>query len=140
MEEQSGESINAKVRIKEFEHVERMKDKEYAHERFKMMHESVEKRYFHFWNDFPLVAIMLGCLVIIGITSLHKGSENRKLEKIAAEVEREYAAGDYDSALMEANRLVFDSHLSSEEAEKWDVKREYYIKRNCQITAPSKLA
>lgn len=50
-----------------------------------------------------------------------------ELNKIVVEIQQDIAAGEYDSALMKANKLRFDKKLGREKAKQWDEQREYLI-------------
>ena len=83
--------------------------------------------------------IVLGCLIIyaalMGVLFFMGGSTDRKIEKLdnqlnatVAEIQVDISNGDYDSALIKANTLHFNSSLSKSKAEDWDEQREALIK------------
>lgn len=50
------------------------------------------------------------------------------LQQLEVEIEADIKSGDYDSALIKANKLYCDDHWSSEQTAAWDAKREAFIK------------
>lgn len=50
------------------------------------------------------------------------------LQQLEIDMEADIKAGDYDSALLKANKMYCDDHWSSEQSAAWDQKREAYIK------------
>ena len=116
----SKDSINAKIRIKEFEHVERIKDKEFAQERFRIKFEAYK-------SFLPMLGLGAICFLLLGGAWISSRSQVMRLEKLSKEIEADYNAGDYDSALMKANRLRYDSDWSDDEERAWDARREKYI-------------
>lgn len=127
LEGQSRDSINAKVKIKEFEHVERIKDKEFAQERFRVEKENDQKRFELKWAYMPFILGGAIFLLVFGGLWLSSRRVVRNLENLSLEIESDYASGDYDSALMKANRLVYDADWSSDEERAWEKKRRFYI-------------
>lgn len=130
----SKEAYKSRVRMKQMEHDERMKDKDHEQERYRYEYAAREKnkeRKFGFWNEnIPMLFFLI--LIVGGGTALF--SFERKMDKvdatlqqIEAEVEKSIQESDFDTALLKANQLRYDKSYSSEEAKLWDEKRENYI-------------
>ena len=130
----SKEAYKSRVRMKQMEHDERMKDKDHEQERYRYEYAAREKnkeRKFGFWNEnIPMLFFLI--LIVGGGTALF--SFERKMDKVdatlqqvEAEVEKSIQESDFDTALLKANQLRYDKSYSSEEAKLWDEKRENYI-------------
>jgi len=67
------------------------------------------------------------------------------LQQLEIEIEADIKSGDYDSALIKANRLYCDDNWSSEQTAAWHAKREAFIKiiedkkREADLKDPSNL-
>ena len=67
------------------------------------------------------------------------------LQQLETDMEADIKSGDYDSALLKANRLYCDDHWSSEQTATWDEKRKAYIsiiedrKREKDLQDPSNI-
>ncbi len=105
-------------------------------------HEKIKTRSFMFQYGLPII-FSLVVMIIIGVVlawascstdrhgdKLKAEHESRveKLEDIEDELEEALEAGDYDHALILANKLRLDDHWSSEENESWDERREEYMR------------
>jgi len=134
LEGQSDSALNAKVRIKEMEHEERSQEKKYENEGARWNRKHIEKK-FEFKKS--IIYILLGVAVFVFIMYSpfsFFGSEKKDHEKlveelkaIELEIENDVTAGNYDEALLKANRLRCDDHWSDEQTKSWNEKREYYI-------------
>lgn len=71
-----------------------------------------------------LFAIPL-CIVIP--LSVYGGSTEKKLNATVQEIQIDIENGDYDNALIKANKLHYDEGLSSTKAKDWDEQREALI-------------
>lgn len=133
LEGQDKNVISAKVKLKELEHKENLKDKEYEHERFKeeekTKREKAERK-----NDNRIALVCLAvvavCLAIPFIMIKHYEKQDEKINNqlIAIEEKLEIAMEnkDYEMALFYANQLQSDAD-SNESREMWDKKREGYL-------------
>ena len=90
-------------------------------------HEKIKTRSFMFQYGLPI--IFSSCSTDRHGDKLKAEHESRveKLEDIEDELEEALEAGDYDHALILANKLRLDDHWSSEENESWDERREEYM-------------
>lgn len=69
-------------------------------------------------------------LLPISLVSVPWRSHNKKviyLQQLEMIIESSLQEGDYDAALLNANRIYLDDNWSSEESSAWDAKREAYI-------------
>ena len=123
VEGMSGDALDARVRLKEMEHEERLQDAEYEYKRFKMLHKAKEEHR-NALIGFLLMAVLA---VPFGSMSCSHSMHVSELERIESEIQADISAGDYDSALMRTNELRLDDDYSSEQTESWDKKREMYI-------------
>ena len=75
-----------------------------------------------------LFAVIFG-IVFAGVNAEEKKAkkEDDRLNQIEVSIQIDIENGDYDSALIKANSLRFDSSLSSTKAEEWDKRREELI-------------
>lgn len=127
VEGMSGDSLNARVRLKEMEHEERLQDAEYEYKRFKLLHKAKEER--HSWVIIFILLAVLGVpsFLYFGSVSCSHNTHVAELERIEADIQSDIMAGDYDSALVKTNQLRLDDRYSTEQTQSWDKKREMYI-------------
>ena len=116
----SDAAYEAKVKIKEMEHQERLKDKEYEF-----------KKHSDKFNNKLLVCILLFWIVLLAISIIVPEIKSKQaiaqLTQIESELEQAIINEDYDLALIKANQLRCDDNLEKAERKKWDEKRESYI-------------
>jgi len=74
-----------------------------------------------------MIAIMAGCLVLINVQHKKEDRIEQQLNEVVAAIQVDIENHDYDSALIKANTLHFDSSLSKSKAEDWDEQREQLI-------------
>lgn len=127
VESMSDDSLNARVRLKEMEHEERLQDAEYEYKRFKMLHKAKEERSNTRFAFIILGLMALPCILYFGGVSCSHNMHVSDLERIEASIQSDIMAGDYDSALIKTNQLRLDDHYSNEQTQSWDKKREMYI-------------
>lgn len=141
---QSNETINAKVKVKEFQHHENLQKTQLQHKetvqkskdeltKFKINAKAAERKR-------ELIAIVVVSIIPLILSvgliiwgSLPTSSERKHnaLEKELKVIEEQVIEyiddGDYDSALIYANRLVMDDNYSKSSTNSWNRKREEYI-------------
>lgn len=144
LEGQSKETIKAKVKIKGFQHVENLQKSMHQH------HENIQKSK----DDLAkykidakaaedkrtnklLAGIGIGYVVLMAIllislaipsSSERKHNEREKeLKRVEDQIIECINAGDYETALVYANKLVMDDGYSSSSTSSWNKKREDYI-------------
>ena len=120
IEGMSKQAYKAKVSFKQMEHEEIIKDKEYEHEKFKIVQN--EKEYIRSM----LILILIPLIIFGGMVFSHK-AKIYNLQKIEDQIYEEISVGNYDHALFLANQLHCDDNYSKDESEVWDTKRENYI-------------
>lgn len=127
--------LNAKVRFREMDHEERMRDKAYEFKQKEWRHELKKKGISIFAKDpsilllFILVPLIIfGPLVLILSSGCSHSSKVSELNRIESEVIEAIEKKDYDLARVKANQLRLDDSWSSKETEAWDAKREEYVK------------
>lgn len=139
---QRKELIQAKVRLKEMEHKERLKDRKYSHEEriLDQQYDLEAKKLEHKKKKWKIIgAILLFYFVIAPVcvslaypsfmkfvSQPNKYDElNDELKELEKEIEQDIADGKYDDALLKCNRMRY---VGYDEYEKmWDEKRETYI-------------
>lgn len=126
-------SIRAKVRLKEIEHRERIKDKQYEHERYKIDKDEINKKKENRRNFITSVVgisvLFLLLTFLFGYGKMESISEEKHLEAIVDEIMDDIDNGDYDEAYIKANSLYYTSNWSTEIEEKWDETRKALLKQ-----------
>ena len=129
---QSDAAYQAKTKIKEFEHEEAMKESKFKNDQAEWERKEKTKNREHkqsikylFLMFVPILLMMLYFLP----QKLEHNSEIKELEKTSYEIELAMSEGDYDRALLLANRLRISDSYSRDDAEKWDAQREEYIRQ-----------
>ena len=131
LEGQSDAAYRAKTRIKGMEHDERMADKKYAHEKYKIDEENKKERSKTKTGILIAIACVIGYLVIfVG----YFGSAERKSEQIEEELEvlveeimEDIENEDFDEAYIKAQSIKHTSPWSDEVEEKWENTRKEVI-------------
>ena len=124
---QSKEAYDAKVRIKQMEHKERLQDKRDAQERYKIESEQkdVKKALFIVLGIFGLVLSISLIISIIGNAGAKR--QEKELQAIVDEIMIDIENEDFAAAYVKANSLYWDDSWTSEGEEKWDATREEVI-------------
>ena len=127
VEGMSGDSLSARVRLKELEHEERLREADYDQRRFELEHQSKQKR-----NKLKYALILAGILILLivalagGVQISHRQNV-ANLERLETEIQADIMAGNYDSALLKTNDLDLHDNYSWDEERIWDQKREMYV-------------
>lgn len=116
--------VNARVRLREMDHEERMWDKETEFEKFTLLAKMKNKHLEMLWIFVP---VLLMSVLFTALECSHS-SKVAKLERIEEEVVSAVEEQDYDLALIKANQLRLDDGYSKEASKAWDDKREEYVK------------
>ena len=129
LEGQSDAAYDAKVRVKNMEHKEKMKDKHDAQERYKMEHQRKDEKRAVF-----IVLVCFGVVLSVCFLTMLFGNAGVKrqekqlqatVDQIMIDIENE----DFASAYVKANSLYWDDSYTSEGEEKWDAIREEIIEQ-----------
>ena len=131
------EGIEARIRLKEmeheerlvnreFEHEEKLVDKELEHEKFKILQKDKQDK-----RDNRFIFILLACMALPAFfyfpyVSCSHNANVSELERLENEIQQDILEENYDSAALKANQLRLDDHYSDKQTESWDEKREYY--------------
>lgn len=130
--EMSESSIHAKVQLKKIEHQERMKDKYYGHERYKMEKDEIikgkEKKRKFIISVIGISLFILFYISFFGLAKMESIREERQLEELVDEIMLDLDNGDYEEAYLKTNKLYYTSDWSSEIEDKWDETREALLK------------
>lgn len=126
---QSKAAYDAKVRVKQMEHEERLQDKRDAQERFKIENEKKE--------TLRTVAIVFGCIGVVLVMSLIIGiignastkRQEKELQEIVDQIMIDIENEDFAEAYVRANSLYWDESWTSEGEDKWNATRKQIIKQ-----------
>lgn len=133
LEGQTDAVINAKVRLKDMEHKEKMWDKKYNYEKYKgeqkrKCKKSKTKRIIILSITIPLVFLMLFASLFYSI-KLSSDNEEKELQKTVDEIMIDIKNEDYEEAYVKANSLYYTSDWSNEIKNKWDNTRKSVIEQ-----------
>ena len=132
---QSDAAYEAKVRVKHMEHKERMQERRYAQERYRMEKDEEESR-----KGFPVLlislfflamAIVIPMIFLFSINNEVKQQE-QKLQAIVDEIMVDIQNEDFSSAYVKANSLYWEESGSSSDKDKkakWDSTRKEVIQQ-----------
>lgn len=71
--------------------------------------------------------IIITCIVMENVTSKQERAETDRLNVIVEQIYDDIDNGNYDSAMIKAQTLVYSSSISKSQAEQWDAQRESII-------------
>lgn len=127
LEGQSDAAYRAKTRIKGMEHDERMADKKYAHEKYK-----IEQKTKSEFSKVKLgiligVACVLGFVLIFAFAYGGSVKQEKELEELVEEIQEDIEDEDFDSAYIKAQSIKYTADWSSDIEEKWENTRKEVI-------------
>lgn len=128
IEELTAEELNAKIKIKEMQHIEKMKEKEFAEnnaewERFQKTAKETNKNLFIIVGALWIVAIVV-FIILSNSEKFASDKQERELETVVEEVIVDIENGDYSSARIKAESVYYTADWSDEVEEKWDAIRK----------------
>lgn len=126
---QSAAAYRAKTRIKGMEHDERMADKMYSHEKYKIEHEAKKEHTKTKLTILVVIACVIGYIAIFGgyFGNEEKKSDQQEAELTALveEIQDDIDDGNFDEAYIKAQSIKYTENWSSDIEEKWDnIRRE----------------
>jgi len=129
LEGQSEAAYDAKVRVKQMEHKERLQDKHDAQERYRMEFKQKDER-----RTLAIVfgifgAILAMCLIISVIGNAGVKKQERELQAIVDQIMIDIENENFDEAYVKANSLYWDDSWTSEGEEKWNATRKEILKQ-----------
>lgn len=131
LEGQSDAAYRAKTRIKGMEHDERMADKKYAHERYKIEQSAKQEHSKTKMGILVAVACIIGYLVIFvgyfGSAEKKSIQQEEQLQALVEEVMMDIENEDFDTAYIKAQSIKYTADWSSEIEDKWDNIRKEVI-------------
>lgn len=130
IEGQTDATINAKVHFKNMEHQEKMQDKKYSHERYKIEQKNKRLKSEKKENNIFYYNSACSLFVFSGIfCSVKLGSDNeeKKLQETVNEIMIDIKNEDYEDAYVKANSLHYTSGWSHDIEKKWDDTRKAII-------------
>lgn len=133
IEGQTDATVNAKMHFKNMEHQEKMQDKKYSHERYKIEQKNKRLKSETKMNIILAIVIpLVFCLSVAWIVCSAKlGSDNeeKKLQETVNEIMIDIKNEDYEDAYVKANSLHYTSNWSDEIKNKWDDTRKSIIEQ-----------
>lgn len=127
---------NAKVQVKAMEHQERMQDKKYEQERYKLdkkeqRKNKEKKRKIIIGMGIALAYVLFYVCFFCSFDVMKQESikEEEHLQEIVEEVMVDIENDDFDEAYIKANTIHYTSGWSSDIEEKWDEIREGLLDR-----------
>lgn len=129
LEGQSESAYDAKVRVKNMEHKERLQAQRNAQERYRMEFKQKDER-----RTFGIVfgifgAIIALCLIISAVGNAGTKKQERELQAIVDQIMIDIEAENFAAAYVKANSLYWDDSWTSEGEDKWDATRKEIIKQ-----------
>ena len=124
IEGQSNATIEAKVKIKNMEHKERIKNKQYDQERFKMEFKEKTKSRSSKFGFMSLGAIILLSMIMIFFGNVGAKNQHEELQLLVDEIMIDMENENYKNAYIKANLLYWDDSYTSEGEDKWNLTRE----------------
>ena len=129
----SDASYNAKVQVKAMEHQEKMQDKKYEQERYKLNKKEHKKdkeaRRKTVIGVGIALAIVLFFVWVFGTEKQESIKEEEQLQEIVEEVMVDIENGDFDEAYIKANTIHYTSGWSNDIEDKWDETRKALLKK-----------
>ena len=138
LEGQSKYAYEAKVRVKNMEHKERLQDKHDAQERYKLEYEkkSEKRAAIITFSCFGAVFILIGLLYLFGNAGVAK--QERELQAIVDQIMVDIENEDFAEAYVKANSLYWDDSWTSEGKDKWNATRKEILKQIKEAEKKSK--
>lgn len=125
--DQSNAVYRAKTRIKGMEHDERMADKKYGHEKYKIEQKAKQEHFEAKKGILITLACIIGCLVLfIGWFGSSRQQEN-ELQQLVEEIQEDIENENFDTAYVKAQSIRYTGEWSSKIEEKWDSVRKEVI-------------
>lgn len=129
LENQNDALINAKVKMKNMEHKERIKDKQYDQERYKMEFKQNGERYNLVFCFAMLGAIILLFFIMGILGEVGSKKQEEELQAIVDEIMIDIENDDFDTAYIKVNSLYWNDSWTSEGEDKWDATRKAVIEQ-----------
>ncbi len=127
IDEMSKEAYKAGVKLKEFEHEEKMLEKNLEHEKYILnSNEEKEKRESKTGIRIALGSVILFILMYGMLYYFFVGGPKAEMKKIEKQLVTAISSNDYDMALILANQLYYTGDSRDDKAA-WNAKRENYI-------------
>lgn len=124
---QSSAAYNAKTRIKEMEHEERMADKRYSFKK-EIAQAKIYKETFKHKKEI-ICAVIFFSIISLFFASMKISSnlEEKKLEQLVISVQNLIDEEEFDKAYVKAKTIYYTSNWSDEIEDKWDETRRALI-------------
>lgn len=129
LEGQSKAAYNAKVRIKEMEHEEKIQDKHNEQERLRMEFEQKKERH---GNAIALGILGVWIFIMIAGTVIGEAGVKKQEKELQATVDSimvDIENEDFAEAYVKANTLYWDNEWTSREKDKWNATRKEVIRQ-----------
>lgn len=125
---QSKAAYDAKVRVKNMEHKEKLQEQRNAQERYRIEADQKETRRILLFCGGLLGAVLAMSLIFTAVGNIKEKRQERELQAVVDEIMIDIENEDFADAYVKANSLYWDSG-SSENKEKWNSTREEIIKQ-----------
>lgn len=127
LEGQPKEAYRAKTKVKQMEHDEKMIEKKYDQERFKIEHKAKEDR-----RDQIIIAVIFGAMFLLSFGQLGGAEAKSKkqeaeLQQLVELVQDDIDNEDFDGAYIKAKQIKYTAGYSDDIEEKWDDIRRAVI-------------
>ncbi|MGN1087010.1 MAG: hypothetical protein ACI4Q5_08235, partial [Porcipelethomonas sp.] len=131
LEGQSGDAYRARTRVKEMEHDERMAEKKYEHEKYKIKEKNMHKLSKAKIEIITAVSIVTVLIVflVVSFSSVKKKSikQEQELQQLVDEIMIDIENQEFDTAYIKAQSIDYTEDWSSDIDEKWDKIRKEVI-------------
>lgn len=131
LEGQSEAAYRAKTRIKGMEHDERMADKKYAHERYKIEQNAKQEHSKTKMGILIAIACIISYLVIFvgyfGSAEKKSIQQEEELQALVEDIMVDIENQDFDTAYIKAQSIKHTAPWSDEVEEKWEKTRKEVI-------------
>lgn len=116
----SDAAYESRTKIKNMEHKEKMLDKRYEHEKY-----TEQKKVQELLRDLGIVIAVV--FVVIICFNISSNKNEKEYNRIVTEVQQDIAKGNFDSAYVTAQKLVYPDSSEKEKKQKWDNTRRELI-------------
>ena len=111
------------------EHDERMANRQYEYEKYKMDTARKYEYKKHKLTIYLIVGVVLFYILYFGEMRLYSGYQEQKLKNLVEEIQEDINNKKFDEAYIKAQSIVYTSGWSDELEEKWDNIRKEVIDR-----------
>ena len=129
LQDQSKAAYDAKVRVKQMEHQERLQDKRYAQERYRMKSEQKNNILIFVISLGMIAAIMVMFYIMDAEGDAGAEKQEQELQAIVDEIMIDIENGEFAEAYIKANSLYWDDSWTDDGEDKWNAIRKEIIRQ-----------